>query len=240
MQVQQGPHCVLASGQRTFWLWQAPRRPRRLAGVEKDLERREGSCCFCRSRSSASAAPLGHKVALLSFTRSLVLQSDCDIPPSPASPSLPLPKEGSGEAGREGRRVGGFTDVSWRPQRGAPLSPGRPGLPGPRSGCCQAPDLLVVLARPLSWGLGLCFLNGAEAVTRASSADPPAPPEWPAPRASDPRLLVGGPAFAHLVRAQSRAAKGPLAGGCLESPTPSSWRGPRTHPDPHLSEAEGG
>lgn len=99
-------------------------------------------------------APLGHKVALLSFTKSWVLESDCDIPPFPAAPSQ---RRAQGEAGREGRRVGGFTDVSWRPQRGAPRSPGRPGLPGPRSGCCQAQDLLVVLPRPLQLGSRALF-----------------------------------------------------------------------------------
>lgn len=154
-----------------------------------------------------------------------------DFPPFPAAPS---PRT-QGEAGREGKRVGGFADVSWRPRRGAPLSPGRSGLPGPRSGCCEAQDLPMVLTRTLQLGLGLCFLNGAEAVTRASSADPPAPPEWPAHRASHPDLVEGGSCVcspgARSEQGWQRVPRREDA-GCLESPIPSSGRGPRTHPDP--------
>lgn len=103
-------------------------------------------------RRGLVAASLRHKMALLSFTKDLC----AGVNVHSTFPSCLL-QERLTERQEEGRRVGGVLDISWRPQCGAPLSPGQPGLPEAPERPLSKPGIAgVVLARPLqlgSWAL---------------------------------------------------------------------------------------
>lgn len=88
---------------------------------------------------------------------------------------LPQPPPPERLAGRqeEGRRVGGVLDISWRPQRGAPLSPGRSGLPEAPGRLLSNPGIAGVVLRRLPQLESRALFPDQGRSGNGSCADPP-------------------------------------------------------------------
>lgn len=148
-----GYRCALAQAREPLAVAGPAERPGWLAGPEK--ERKEG-------KAAAPAIAVGTPVprgcssqaqdGTLKLYKELGAQSvNMTFHPSPA----PLPERLTGRQ-EEGRRVGGLLDVSWRPQCGAPLSPGRSELPETHRGLLSNPGIagVVLTEAPAAGVLG--------------------------------------------------------------------------------------